>query len=483
MMPLFPLYKILRSHFLLFAIFGFCFQALAQQPVITLRGEIYPFSEVYTDTRSDAQFYHVSGSGLQSQLTIVAPEHFLISLDCHNHFSRQISLQAVGSELRETRIFVRHYPGETGLWQGSILHSSEGAANVALAVTGSGIPSAIPLNYYSSATARGSRLKTQLHEVIRNHQVQTYSSLWTHFQITDRHFSGRVWDMYSNNPCGDSPYVFVFGDDQDRGSGGNREGDVYNREHSMPRSWFGGQVDPMHTDLFHIWPVDKWVNARRDNYPYGEVSNPGWVSMNGGKLGNNSLDGYSGIAFEPIDAYKGDIARGFLYMVTRYENLISSWTNSPEGNEMLSHSTYPGYKPWAIQMLLSWHRQDPVSQKEISRNNAIYQIQGNRNPFIDHPELAEYIWGDTTLHYGNYTRESMLFHVFPNPAVSHITITGSEKKAGAVSLLDLNGKILAHYADIMLPLTLQTAWLKPGLYLLALDFGDRPKYFRMAISR
>ena len=77
----------------------------------------------------------------------------------------------------------------------------------------------------------------------------------------------------------------------------------------------------------------------------------------------------------------------------------------------------------------------------------------------------------------------MLFHVFPNPAVSHITITGSEKKAGAVSLLNLNGKILAHYADIMLPLTLQTAWLKPGLYLLALDFGDKPKYFRMAISR
>jgi hypothetical protein len=150
----------------------------------------------------------------------------------------------------------------------------------------------------------------------------------------------------------------------------------------------------MYTDLFHLYPTDKYVNNKRSNYPFGEVSNPTWTSDNGSRLGSNSTAGYSGIVFEPNDAYKGDFARTYFYMVTCYENKVAGW-NSSEAKVSLAGDKYPAFKQWAIDVLLKWHRNDPVSQKEIDRNNVIYtSYQHNRNPYIDRPELAEYIWGN-----------------------------------------------------------------------------------------
>ncbi len=241
----------------------------------------------------------------------------------------------------------------------------------------------IPENYYDSVNGKsGAALKTAFSLVIDEHIERTYKELWTDFYSTDVRADGKVWDMYS------SVTNYTFGDDQNSGTY-KKEGDNYNREHSMPKSWFD-DAEPMYTDLFHLVPTDSYVNGRRSNYPFGEVKTPTWSSSGGfSNLGPCSISGYSGTVFEPNDEYKGDFARIYFYMATRYEDLIASW-NSP----MLSGNSYTAYADWALQMLLNWAKNDPVSQKEIDRNNAVYAIQGNRNPFVDFPELEQYIWGE-----------------------------------------------------------------------------------------
>ena len=244
----------------------------------------------------------------------------------------------------------------------------------------------IPAGYYSTADGKsGAELKTALYLIIKDHDALSYSGLWSAFETTDRKPNGKVWDMYSDNPGGTPPYEFTFGSDQCGSYTG--ENSCYNREHSFPKSWFN-DATPMYSDLFHLYPTDGYVNGKRSNYPFGEVGSATWTSMNGSKLGSSSYPGYSGTVFEPIDEYKGDFARSYFYMVTRYENVVMNWNSA-----MLDGSKYPAFTTWSKNMLLEWHRQDPVSQKEIDRNNAIYNnFQHNRNPFIDHPEYAECIW-------------------------------------------------------------------------------------------
>jgi endonuclease I len=251
----------------------------------------------------------------------------------------------------------------------------------------------VPNGYYSTAQGlRGENLKTELHEIIKGHNARTYDQLWTDIQSTDDKSNGKVWDMYSDNPDGTPPYEFTFVDDQCGNYG--TEGDCYNREHSFPKSWFNDN-NPMYTDLFHIYPTDGYVNGRRLSYPYGETSNADWTSQNGSKLGPCSVSGYSGKVFEPIDEYKGDFARTYFYTVTRYENNVANWeNNSTYADAVLNGTKHPAFEEWVIDMFLQWHDNDPVSQKEIDRNNEVYDIQNNRNPFIDHPEYVDKIWGD-----------------------------------------------------------------------------------------
>ncbi len=243
-----------------------------------------------------------------------------------------------------------------------------------------------PTGYYDSAEGlEGEALRSALHNIIDNHQVQSYSSLHTYFVSTDAKPDGTVWDMYSDIPGGTPPYVYHFVSSDQCGNY-NSEGDCYNREHSWPKSWFNN-ASPMKSDLFHVYPTDGYVNGQRGNYPYGEVNSPSWTSMNGSKRGSNSYPGYSGVVFEPIDEYKGDLARTYFYMSVRYYTEDSSWDSNGmvDGADLL---------PWAASMLLEWHHSDPVSEKETDRNNAVYTIQNNRNPFIDHPEWADCIWGN-----------------------------------------------------------------------------------------
>jgi endonuclease I len=428
-------------------------------------GQLPDFRGVYPGAFSEVQWYYVEGSELSDSLQITTEGPFKVSVFCLGNFDTSLSLEVVNGVLYRTLIFVRFFPEEVGNFQGTITHQSGNVGPLTISLSGEGLDDLIPPGYYSSANAGGSRLKTQLFNIINNHQTQTYGSLWGHFEQTDATFAGKVWDMYSDTPCYEPPYVFTFVEDQDTGSGGTSEGDVFNREHSMPRSWFGGQVDPMHTDLFHIFPADKLVNARRADYPYGEVLNPTWTSLNGSKLGQNSLSGYSGTAFEPIEQYKGDIARGFFYMATRYEDQVESWTFNPSGMVMLDNNSYPGFEPWVINMLMQWNENDPVSQKEILRNQAIFEIQGNRNPFIDHPEFVERIWGDTTVSVGNFIDKKLA--VFPNPAAHWFSIV-TPNDASLLEIYTLCGKKTHSMKALPGEMRMNTAGINPGIYLLLL---------------
>jgi endonuclease I len=248
------------------------------------------------------------------------------------------------------------------------------------------VKSQIPAGYYNSATGlTGAPLKTALYNIIKNHTVIGYDNLWNAYETTDDNASGHVWDMYSN--C-----TFTFGTDQC----GNYqvECDCYNREHSFPQSWFNSS-SPMVSDLFHVYPTDGKVNGYRGNYPYGTVSSPSTTTGNGSKVGNCSYPGYTGTVFEPINEYKGDFARTYFYMATRYENLIASWhSNDVNAEAVLLPNSFPAYETWFLNMLGEWHVNDPVSQKEIDRNNDVYtNYQHNRNPYIDHPEYVYQVWG------------------------------------------------------------------------------------------
>ena len=255
--------------------------------------------------------------------------------------------------------------------------------------------------YYQNANGKkGAELKTALCGIIYNHTEKSYDYLWTAFRTTDKRSDGKVWDMYSNITN------FEFGTDQ--AGSYSQEGDVYNREHSFPKSWFGGEVMPMYTDLHHMYPTDGFVNNKRSNYPFGTTTGNKYKSANNfSKLGTCTYSGYSGTVFEPNDEYKGDFARTYFYMVTCYEEKLADWyAGNAEGvRATIDGSTYPGFQTWQLNMLLEWAKNDRVSDKEIARNTAVAGIQGNRNPFIDYPGLEQYIWGskvDDTFSYDDY---------------------------------------------------------------------------------
>ena len=230
-----------------------------------------------------------------------------------------------------------------------------------------------------------------------------YDGLWGAYKKTDMRDNGKIWDMYSD--CS-----WTVGSDQ-CGSYSN-ECDCYNREHSIPKSWFGGSKCGPGCDIFQVVPTDGYVNNKRSSYAFGEVSSASYT-YDGAKLGSaksititggNTIAGNtgttisgSGTVFEPRDEYKGDFARGYFGTMIKWANGDYQAFTSGDGSKMFS-SNYNtgsfGLTKYGVALLMKWHRQDPISQKEIDRNNGIQETQGNRNPFIDYPYLAEYIWGE-----------------------------------------------------------------------------------------
>lgn len=343
-----------------------------------------------------------------------------------------------------------------------------------------------PAGYYASAEGlAGDVLQAALHAIIDNHTARSYDYAWTAYWTTDDKPNGKVWDIYSDVPGGIPPYEYTFGIDQ--GGIGGYEGTGYSREHTWPKSWFGGEVSPMYTDLFALYPCDTHVNGNRGAYPYGEVSVPEWTSMNGSKRGPNTTAGYSGTVFEPIDAYKGDVARNYFYMTTRYFGEDASWPGSDmtDGAELL---------PWAVEMLLDWHNDDPVSSKERDRNAAVYAIQQNRNPFIDRPEFADLMYVTTGVDEPEAARFA-LHQNQPNPFNPVTTIHFSLPERADVSLrvYDVTGRLVTELRSAEYPSgDHQVVWrgknssgepVASGVYFYVLDAGEHSSSRKMVLLR
>ncbi len=238
------------------------------------------------------------------------------------------------------------------------------------------ITSVVFESYYSGAEAlMGDALKTFLHELIDDHYELSYTDLWTALAVSDEdpNNSNNVILLYT----GRSQLKTEI-------QSGNNYQDYWNREHVWPKAHGSFDTDQTEgTDMHHIRPTDVSVNAARGSldFDYG-----GSVVLDGSVATLNLRDSNS---FEPRDAVKGDVARMIFYMAVRYEgdngeldlelnNLVNTQGTSYMGN---------------LLILLEWSLNDPVDAFEMNRNEVIFGYQGNRNPFIDHPEFAEYIWG------------------------------------------------------------------------------------------
>ena len=250
--------------------------------------------------------------------------------------------------------------------------------------------------YYQSANGKkGSELKTALFNIIKNPSVVSYSGLGEKYKLTDKRADGYLRDWYSNI----TNYTWT-------GSNGNSsEGAGWNKEHTVPQSWFN-ENSPMKSDIVHVVPTDCWVNNMRSSYPLAEVATIKKYSANYYSiLGTCKTEGYNGTVFEPNDEIKGDIARIYFYMATCYQDKVSNWTKG-ESQKVFGNSPYPGLRDWVLAMMMRWSKQDPVDEVETARNNAVQEVQGNRNPFVDYPGLEDYIWGslkDKSFSYDNYT--------------------------------------------------------------------------------
>ncbi|WP_438963915.1 endonuclease [Winogradskyella sp.] len=262
--------------------------------------------------------------------------------------------------------------------------------------------SQIPSNYYDSANGlSGYALKTQLKNIVTSghtYNASSYDNLFTAYASTDRDYyyenDGSLLDIYSENPTGSETSYNIPNDE----CGGNitGEGQCYNREHLFPQGFFNNSdALPMVSDIHTVVPTDGFVNNGRSNYPFGIVSNTNTSYANGSKWGTGNNYGYTNRVFEPIDEFKGDIARAMLYFAVRYEdNWNDSGWEAPDASPYnpLNGTSDQFYETWFINTMLDWHAADPVSQRELDRNDEAYNFQGNANPFVNHPEYAALIW-------------------------------------------------------------------------------------------
>lgn len=326
----------------------------------------------------------------------------------------------------------------------------------------------IPSGYYNTATGSGYTLKTNLKKIIDNvndgiptehlHSDQGYAALWTLYTqsaFRDNYYEndGSLLDLYSENPTGVDPYNYTS-TGQQCGSYSS-EGDCYNREHLVPQSYFDNfATDPMKNDPFHVFPSDGKVNGDRNNLGFGKVSSPTYTSQNGSRRGPNTVNAYSsysGTVFEPVDAFKGDVARAFFYFATRYEDNMDDFygaANSAtcEAKNMFDGSINKVFSDNFILLLIKWHKDDPVSAKEIAQNNAIYAHQNNRNPYIDHPEYICQIWASQCATVDALATETFLaddsVSIYPNPTNTNEVEIYSAETITKLTLVNINGQVI-----------------------------------------
>ena len=303
----------------------------------------------------------------------------------------------------------------------------------------------IPEGYYSSAEGlTGYALKSQLKVIVTNgHTDNGYGALWEAYKVgdLDKYYENdnTILDIYSEKPVGPEAYNYTPGTNQCGNYSG--EGQCYNREHVFPQGFFN-EAAPMKNDYLHVFPTDGSVNGRRSNYPFGRVGTASWTSTNGSKLGTSNFPGYGGTVFEPIDEFKGDIARSLLYFITRYEDRLQQFDYN-DANNPQDGSRDRGFEQWYINLLLLWHQNDPVSTKETARNNYAYGYQKNRNPYIDHPEYVTRIW-TSTLSTNDLSISKNALKISQNPVRNgQLTVTGENLgKITSAQIISVSGQVV-----------------------------------------
>lgn len=373
-----------------------------------------------------------------------------------------------------------------------------------------------PADYYDSAIGlTGYTLKTQLKRIIDDqadgitneqfHNDQGYSALWTlfangtddsgNFAFHDLYYEGdtTLLDMYSENPSGTDPYNFTLVTNQCGSYSG--EGDCYNREHLVPQSYFDHfATNPMKNDPFHAVPSDGSVNGARNNLPFGVVNSANYTSQNGSKRGSNLIDDYSnynGTVFEPLDEFKGDVARCLFYFATRYEDLMDDFYTGANGatcesKNMFDGSTDKVFSDAFILRLIKWHLDDEVSAKEIAQNEAIWYHQTNSNPYIDHPEYICEIYPSqcatiATLGVDKYELEKIT--VYPNPSTNGVFNIASNVDLTKISVYNINGQLIQQINN---PSKVNNNYsvtdLPTGFYLLQLEANSAKETRKVIVN-
>ncbi|NOJ76325.1 endonuclease [Empedobacter stercoris] len=330
-----------------------------------------------------------------------------------------------------------------------------------------------PANYYDNATGSGYALKTQLYNIIKGHNTKSYDALKGLYRqndsdngFQDKYYEkdNSILDIYSENPTGTDPYNYTPG--QKECGNYKYEGDCYNREHLIPQSVFS-KASPMVSDPLHIWPTDGVVNGMRSNYPHGVVGTIDKTSQNGSKLGNNLNSGYSygysGTVFEPIDEFKGDIARAYFYFATRYEgNGIQNWKYA-----MFNGSKDKVFTDTFLKILITWHLNDPVSDREKDINNIVYRYQKNRNPYVDHPEFVEKVWG-YNLGTGDFEyqkRDDISVYNKTTRSVI-IKLENNAKSIQKISVFNFNGQLINEVQNSANQKEVEVNFKNPGVYII-----------------
>ncbi|MFN8238173.1 MAG: endonuclease [Chitinophagales bacterium] len=341
-----------------------------------------------------------------------------------------------------------------------------------------------PGTYYNSldTTRSCANFKTQLFHLISTGTTQLpYSQVDNYYDQTDLKpaESGGgfvIVDRYSSeNPNGLDycsfryPTSFCMTTPSD-----TNQCICYNKEHTFPKAYFGGDaMKDIYSDIHYIWPADNRINYYKSNFPIGYNKNPYYTSKNGSSVGISDATmnyGYnSSNIFEPIDSFKGDFARAYLYVVTRYEDSLPGWIGRSTANNVLDGNKYPGLDPWILKLCVKWHKMDPPSAFERQRNDAIFALQGNRNPYIDYPNWVEKVFGTdgvstSCVNTAIVSHRTVDFSVFPNPANSELNIRLDGVLSDKVTLevLDMVGK------------KIRTEQFPPNAQLHSIDISGLP---------
>ena len=297
------------------------------------------------------------------------------------------------------------------------------------------------MGYYRSVEGlKKAELKSALHDLIQPNLVLSYGGkgegyTWAGFYDCDQLEGGYVLDRYSNEQRRFNP---------DKTAVSNM-----NIEHIWANSWWGHLVNNAYCDLFNLYPADATANGRKSNNPIGIVD--GKVAYENGvvKVGKSSSYRADSLitAWEPADEWKGDFARTYFYMATCYSHMTDLWTTA-EGWLTMDGSDWPTMRPWVYRLMLQWAKDDPVDSIEIRRNEVICGIQGNRNPFVDYPQLCEYVWGDS-IDYSFYINpESTEAELFVPVAGDRINYALQALSKGFETTLTLRGRNIAEGLSI-----------------------------------